>query len=142
MRNESLNHKFVFDSPMPLARLVTQVADRSQVNTQRSSKRPYGVGLLIGGVDSSGPRLFQTDSSGNYFEYQAIAIGGRSQAAKTYLEKHFQSFKDEESKGTKKSVCIQKCQKGEEERKGRWALVNRVPLLLSPALFLTSRYAD
>ena len=32
--------------------------------------------------------------SGNYFEYQAFAIGSRSQAAKTYLERRFESFRD------------------------------------------------
>lgn len=31
MRNECLNHRFVFDSPMPLGRLVRQVADKAQV---------------------------------------------------------------------------------------------------------------
>jgi 20S proteasome subunit alpha 6 len=30
--------------------------------------------------------------AGNYFEYKAMTIGARSQAAKTYLEKHFESF--------------------------------------------------
>ncbi len=31
---------------------------------------------------------------GNYFEYKAQALGGRSQSAKTYLEKHFNDFND------------------------------------------------
>lgn len=37
----------------------------------------------------SGPHLFETQPSGNYFEYKAMAIGARSQAAKTYLEGRF-----------------------------------------------------
>ena len=36
--------------------------------------------------------MYQTDPSGNFFDYKAIAIGARSQSAKTYLEKNFQSF--------------------------------------------------
>jgi len=28
--------------------------------------RPYGVGLLIAGVDENGPQLYQTDPSGTY----------------------------------------------------------------------------
>ena len=43
MRNECLNHRYVFDSAMNVGRLVAQVADKSQQKTQNSSKRPYGV---------------------------------------------------------------------------------------------------
>ena len=60
--------------------------------TQKASKRPYGVGLLIGGYDSNGPHLFETCPSGNYYEYMGYAIGARSQSARTYLEDHFQTF--------------------------------------------------
>jgi len=91
MRNESLNHRYVYDSPMKIGRLVSQVADMSQSKTQNSSKRPYGVGMLVVGCDEKGPQLFETCPSGNYFEYFAMAIGGRSTSAKTYLEKHFDS---------------------------------------------------
>ncbi|GAB4825453.1 RNA polymerase-associated factor [Ancistrocladus abbreviatus] len=65
-----------------------------QVCTQRSWKRPYGVGLLVGGLDDSGAHLYYNCPSGNYFEYQAFAIGSRSQAAKTYLERRFETFMD------------------------------------------------
>ena len=63
-----------------------------QVCTQRSWKRPYGVGLLVAGLDESGAHLYYNCPSGNYFEYQAFAIGSRSQAAKTYLERKFENF--------------------------------------------------
>ncbi|GLC36583.1 Proteasome subunit alpha type-1-B [Pleodorina starrii] len=92
MRNECINHRYVYESSMPVGRLVRQIADKSQVCTQRSWKRPYGVGLLVAGLDSQGPHLFSTCPSGNYYEYKAMAIGARSQAAKTYLEKHFEAF--------------------------------------------------
>lgn len=65
-----------------------------QVCTQRSWKRPFGVGLLVGGLDESGAHLYYNCPSGNYFEYQAFAIGSRSQAAKTYLERRFENFVD------------------------------------------------
>mmetsp|Transcript_24266 Transcript_24266/g.45878 ORF Transcript_24266/g.45878 Transcript_24266/m.45878 type:complete len:266 (-) Transcript_24266:187-984(-) len=92
MRNECLNHNYVYDAPMNVGRLVAQVADKSQQKTQNSSKRPYGVGLLVAGVDEKGPHLYETCPSGNFFEYYAMAIGGRSTSAKTYLEKHFADF--------------------------------------------------
>jgi len=92
MRNKCINHKFTYDSPIIAGRLVLDVADKSQRCTQRSWKRPYGVGLLVAAYDKTGPRLFQTCPSGNYYEYYAMAIGSRSQAAKTYLEKKFDGF--------------------------------------------------
>lgn len=92
MRNECINHRFVYDSPMPLGRLVRQLADKAQVGTQRSWKRPYGVGLIVAGVDESGTRLFYNCPSGNYYDYKSFAMGARSQAAKTYLERHFETF--------------------------------------------------
>jgi 20S proteasome subunit alpha 6 len=95
MRNECLNHTYVYDTPMNVGRLVAQIGDKSQVKTQNSSgKRPYGVGLLVAGYDEKGPHLFQTCPDGNYFEYFAMSIGGRSTSAKTYLEKHFEKFAD------------------------------------------------
>lgn len=94
MRTECLNHKYVYDDAFPLSRLALEVADKCQVSTQRASKRPYGVGLLIAGYDSTGPHLFQTCPSGNYYEYYAMAIGSRSQGAKTYLERNFEQFSD------------------------------------------------
>jgi len=95
MRNECLNHQFIYDTPMNVGRLVAQIGDKSQAKTQNSSgKRPYGVGLLVAGYDEQGPHIFQTCPSGNYFEYYAMAIGGRSTSAKTFLEKHFDKFPD------------------------------------------------
>ncbi|CAI7789397.1 unnamed protein product [Closterium sp. NIES-54] len=92
MRSECLSHKFVFESPLPVGRLVSMVADKSQVCTQRSWRRPYGVGLLVAGFDQTGPHIFQTCPSGNFWEFHAMAIGARSQAAKTYLERKYESF--------------------------------------------------
>lgn len=92
MRNECINHRFVYETPMPVGRLVRQIADKHQICTIRSWKRPYGVGLLVGGYDKKGAHLYNTCPSGNYYEYKAMAIGARSQAARTYLEKHLDSF--------------------------------------------------
>lgn len=92
MRSECINYSFTYESSLPVGRLVVQLADKAQVCTQRSWKRPYGVGLLVGGLDESGAHLYYNCPSGNYFEYQAFAIGSRSQAAKTYLERKFETF--------------------------------------------------
>ena len=51
------------------------------------------MGLIVAGVDSTGPHIFETCPSGNYYEYEAYSIGARSQSARTYLEDNFEAFK-------------------------------------------------
>jgi 20S proteasome subunit alpha 2 len=45
--------------------------------------------MLMAGVDSSGPHLFQVDPSGAYFEWKASAIGRNMDNAKLFLEKRY-----------------------------------------------------
>lgn len=92
LRNECLNHKFVYGTEAKVVNLADTVAERSQNKTQKIGKRPYGVGLLMVGVGSDGPRLFETCPSGQHWEYNAQAIGRRAQAAKTYLENNLSAF--------------------------------------------------
>ena len=92
MRNECLNYWYTHDSHHPTERLLTKIAKKSQVKTNHPGKRPFGVGLLVGAVDETGTHLFETCPSGNYYEYISMAIGARSQSAKTYLEKNFEQF--------------------------------------------------
>jgi len=75
------------------APLISLLAE-AQVNTQEYGRRPYGVGFLVIGQDQSGPHLFEFSPSGNSYEYYAMSIGARSQSAKTYLERHYESFAD------------------------------------------------
>lgn len=94
MRTECLNHRYVYGTVLQAGRLVEDVADKHQRCTQQYIRRPYGVGMLVGAVDSTGPHLYETSPTGNYFEYCAMAIGARAQSGKTYLEKHMTSFPD------------------------------------------------
>ncbi|KAJ3324645.1 Proteasome subunit alpha 1 [Boothiomyces sp. JEL0866] len=94
MRTLTMRSRMVYNRLLPITRIVSAVGDKAQINTQRYGRRPYGVGLLVIGADENGPRLFECSPSGNYFDYVAYSIGARSQSAKTYLENHFESFKE------------------------------------------------
>ncbi|KAF8076080.1 hypothetical protein FPV67DRAFT_1776672 [Lyophyllum atratum] len=94
MRQQAMSSKMVFNRPIPVNRLVSAIADKAQVNTQEYGRRPYGVGFLVVGQDQTGPHLYEFSPSGNSYEYYAMSIGARSQSAKTYLEKHYESFED------------------------------------------------
>lgn len=92
MRNECLNHHYVYGTHISVGRLATHLAQKAQKRTQSADKRPYGVGMLLAGVDKTGTHLYETCPSGNLYEYVAMAIGGRAQSAKTYLENNYDTF--------------------------------------------------
>ncbi|KAJ9237587.1 hypothetical protein DTO169E5_5173 [Paecilomyces variotii] len=94
MKQQSLGSKMTYGRAIPVERIVSQIGDRAQTNTQHYGKRPYGVGLLVAGVDDSGPHLFEFQPSGMTHEMVACAIGARSQMARTYLERHLDEFAD------------------------------------------------
>lgn len=113
MRQQAMSSRMVFNRPIPVNRLVSAIADststtvqsienfllstcnlEAQVNTQEYGRRPYGVGFLVIGQDINGPHLYEFSPSGNSYEYYAMSIGARSQSAKTYLEKHYETFAD------------------------------------------------
>ena len=94
MKQQCLGHRLTYGRSMPVRSLVDMIGFKAQVNTQNYGKRPYGVGLLVAGVDDQGPHLFEFQPSGMTEEMVAFAIGARSQMARTYLEKHLDSFKD------------------------------------------------
>ncbi|XP_012280079.1 proteasome subunit alpha type-1 [Orussus abietinus] len=92
MRTECLNYKYSHDDVLPVSRLIASLGNKMQTCTQRYDRRPYGVGLLVAGYDDQGPHIYQTCPSANYFDCKAMAIGARSQSARTYLEKHVNEF--------------------------------------------------
>lgn len=94
MRNECLNYKYMYGTNVPPAVLMSDLADKHQRTTQTYVRRPFGVGLLVAGVDPhrNSCHLYQTCPSGNLYEFYASAIGARSQSARTYLEKHYETF--------------------------------------------------
>ncbi|RUS25870.1 nucleophile aminohydrolase [Jimgerdemannia flammicorona] len=51
--------------------------------------RPFGVALLIAGIDEKGPQLFHADPSGTFMRYDAKAIGSGSEGAQTELQEEY-----------------------------------------------------
>ena len=92
MRTETMNYWYSMNSQHPVERLVTKIQTKAQGKTCHGAKRPYGVGMLVGGIDEAGTHLYETCPSANFYEYKAMAIGAKCQSAKTYLERNFDSF--------------------------------------------------
>lgn len=67
--------------------LVRHVASVMQEYTQSGGVRPFGVSLLVTGVDSTGSSLYQVDPSGAFWAWKASAIGKNMINCKSFLEK-------------------------------------------------------
>jgi 20S proteasome subunit alpha 6 len=94
MKQQCLGHRLTYGRAMPVRSLVDMIGEKAQINTQMYGKRPYGVGLLVAGVDEKGTHLFEFQPSGMTEEMTAFAIGARSQMARTYLERNLDKFAD------------------------------------------------
>ena len=84
----------VYNESIPTSQLVQRIAGVMQEYTQSGGVRPFGVSLLICGMEPSHanndeviPLLFQCDPSGAYFAWKATAMGKNSINGKTFLEK-------------------------------------------------------
>ena len=82
------NHKVTFGEPISVYTLTKEICDYIQLFTQYGGARPFGVSLIIGGVDDK-PRLFMTEPSGIFFEYKAIAMGEHANEVMRYIEKKY-----------------------------------------------------
>ena len=76
---------------MEIETVAKHLADQSHQFTQYSGVRPFGVALIIAGVDRKGTRVFVTDPSVTYVPYSAVAIGGNSDEVTDFLEKNYKN---------------------------------------------------
>ena len=68
-------NKVTYDTEIDTITIVKDICDLKQICTQSGGLRPFGVSILVAGIDGNVPRLFETDPIGIYFQYKATAIG-------------------------------------------------------------------
>ncbi len=68
-------HRLTYDSKIDILTIVKDICNLKQICTQSGGLRPFGVSILVGGIDKNGPSLFETDPTGIFFEYKATVIG-------------------------------------------------------------------
>ena len=82
-------HQVTFDSPVDVISVVKDLASLMQMTTQSGGYRPFGVSMLLAGVDKDGTKLYATDPVGIYNEYRATAIGEKGEEASEILRKEW-----------------------------------------------------
>ena len=84
------SNRLIYDEPVDVEAIAKRIADMNQQYTQYAGVRPFGVSLIIAGVDeSNGPVVYLTDPTGAYSGFDGIAIGQSSDQVNDYLEKNY-----------------------------------------------------
>ncbi len=84
-------HRVTYDTPIDTVSIVKDICNLKQICTQSGGLRPFGVSLLIVGIDESGPKLFETDPTGIFFQYRATAIGEGETEIEDMLRKEYKA---------------------------------------------------
>ena len=82
-------HKVKFTSQIDVLSLVKEIANIQQYYSQAGGHRPFGVSLLIAGIESNKPVLYQTTPSGIYMRFLGRALGNLGDKINEDLEKEY-----------------------------------------------------
>ncbi|RHZ84481.1 hypothetical protein Glove_81g61 [Diversispora epigaea] len=94
-RVEAQNHTFTYEEKIKVESVTQAICDlalrfgESAHGEESIMSRPFGVALLVAGIDEKGPQLFHTDPSGTFMKYNAKAIGSGSEGAQTELQEEY-----------------------------------------------------
>lgn len=84
-------HKVTYDTPVDVITIVKDICNLKQICTQSGGLRPFGVSVLIAGIDVDKPTLYETDPTGIFFEYKASVIGEGEVEIEEILQKEYKT---------------------------------------------------
>ena len=115
-RVDAQRHRITYSEAPRVDTVARSVCDLMQVYTQYGGIRPFGVSLLIAGVDDQGPKLFEAEPSGAMTAYKADSIGANKKEVDEHLEaKYSEKLSVDESI----RVCVNALRKTQEEKLGQ-----------------------
>jgi len=89
-RRQAQVNRLRYGEAVGIETLTKNVTDHIQQYTQVGGARPFGVALLIGGVENGSPRLYETDPSGTPYEWKAVSIGADRGDIQEHLEENYE----------------------------------------------------
>lgn len=82
-------HRVTYDTPTDTISLVKDICALKQICTQSGGLRPFGVSIILAGIDADGPKLYETDPTGIFFQYRATVIGEGEPEIEEILAKEY-----------------------------------------------------
>ena len=83
------SNRLLYDEPIDVEIVAKRICDIKQLYTQHAGVRPFGVCLIIGGIDKTGPKIFITYPGGSYRSYKAVAMGRGRDVVESILKKEY-----------------------------------------------------
>lgn len=90
-RERSQVYRFIYNEPVDIEYLGQEIASMMHTYTQFGGARPFGCGLIIGGIDLMGPKLIYLDPGGAMMRWVAGAIGYNKERAEKFLRDSFKN---------------------------------------------------
>lgn len=88
-QEKAAGYRITYDSPIDILSIVKDLANLAQYCTQSGGLRPFGVSMLVAGIDADGRKLFQTDPTGLFNQWKATAIGEGEEEVQAILHKDY-----------------------------------------------------
>ena len=85
----SQQHRITYDSSIEPELVIKDISNIKQQFTQYGGARPFGVSLMVAGINSDKPELYTSDITGNYLSYNAHAIGENDEKIKDKLREKY-----------------------------------------------------
>ncbi len=85
----SQQNRLTYDSPIEPELIIKEISNLKQQFTQYGGARPFGVSVMIAGIQDKKGRLYTSDITGNYYEYFANAIGEDDAKIKEILREKY-----------------------------------------------------
>lgn len=82
-------NRVTYDSGIDVESVTKEISSMKQMSTQYGGLRPFGVAVMVAGVDDSIQKLYVSDVTGNYYEYKATAIGENDEKIKKELREKY-----------------------------------------------------
>ncbi|MFW6233593.1 MAG: archaeal proteasome endopeptidase complex subunit alpha, partial [Nanoarchaeota archaeon] len=82
-------NRITYDSSIEPELIIKELSNIKQQFTQYGGARPFGVALMVAGVNSGKSELYSSDVTGNYFSYYANAIGENDAQVKELLREKY-----------------------------------------------------
>jgi len=94
-RRQAQVNQLRYGERIDIETLTKEVTDHIQQYTQVGGARPFGVALIMAGINKDGqPRLYETDPSGSHHEWKALAVGSDHGDIREYLEENYRDDLD------------------------------------------------
>jgi len=97
LRVKSQINRVTYEEPIDVLNLSKELGDKMQISTLYGGMRPFGTSMLLGGIDSTGAHLIESDPSGTIYEWKAFALGNGATAANKFFREKYKEGMDEKS---------------------------------------------